>query len=48
MIRDTHYFLSTWMWLVGFGCERNHGMRSCSLFEIDILGVFTRGTFDEY
>lgn len=26
-------------WLVGFGCERNHGMRSCSLFEIDILGV---------
>lgn len=40
---DTRYSLLPChgdMWLVGFGCERNHGMRSCSLFEIDILGVF--------
>jgi hypothetical protein len=42
---DTRYSLLPChgMWLVGFGCERNHGMRSCFLFEIDILGVFLVG-----
>lgn len=44
---NAHCFLATGCsgWLGGLDAQRNHGMRSCFLFEIDILGV-SRGTCD--